>query len=66
MILALRRTKTILFIIAIFFATKTQSNAEKQDFSAIDRIIEGGIAATKFPGAVVIVGDKGHVVFHKA
>ena len=67
MILALHRTKTILIIIAILFLSKTQSNAaQKQDFSTIDRIIEDGIAAKKFPGAVVIVGHNGHVVFHKA
>src|SRR5580704_11740599 len=66
MILGLRRTKTILIIIAILFVSKTQLNAQKQDFSAIDGIIEGGIAAKKFPGAVVIVGHNGRVVFHKA
>jgi uncharacterized protein YbbC (DUF1343 family)/CubicO group peptidase (beta-lactamase class C family) len=67
MILALRRAKTIVIIIAILLVSKTQSKAaQKQDFSAIDRIIESGIAAKKFPGAVVIVGNKGHVVFHKA
>ena len=37
-----------------------------QKFSAIDRIVEDGIAAKKFPGAVVIVGHGGHVVFHRA
>ena len=36
------------------------------DHASIDRIIEDGIAAKKFPGAVVIVGHGGHVVFHKA
>ena len=66
MILAFRRAKTLLIIVAILFASKTQSSAQKQDFSAIDRIIEGGIAAKKFPGAVVIVGHDGHIVFHKA
>ncbi len=66
MILALRRTKTILIILAVLFTSKAQLNAQKQDFVAIDRIIEDGIAAKKFPGAVVIVGHNGHVVFHKA
>jgi CubicO group peptidase (beta-lactamase class C family) len=67
MILALHRTKTIVIIAAILFLSKTQSNAaQKQDFSTIDRIIKDGIAAKKFPGAVVIVGHNGRVVFHKA
>jgi uncharacterized protein YbbC (DUF1343 family)/CubicO group peptidase (beta-lactamase class C family) len=66
MILPLRRAKTILITIAILLISQTQSNAQKQDFSAIDRVIEGGIAAKKFPGAVVIVGHDGHIVFHKA
>src|SRR5271156_4944342 len=67
MILGLHRTKTILIFIAILFVSKTQSNAaQKQDFGAIDRIIEDGIAAKKFPGAVVIVGHNGRVVYHKA
>ena len=68
MILGLHRTKTILIIIiAILLVSEKQSNAvPKQDFSAIDRIIEGGIAAKKFPGAIVIVGHNGNIVFHKA
>src|SRR5271168_4921508 len=67
MILAHQRSKTILIFIAILFVSKTQSNAaQKQDFGAIDRIIEDGIAAKKFPGAVVIVGHNGRVVYHKA
>jgi uncharacterized protein YbbC (DUF1343 family)/CubicO group peptidase (beta-lactamase class C family) len=66
MIFALCRAKTLLLIVAILFVSKTQSSAQNQDFSAIDRIIEGGIAAKKFPGAVVLVGHNGRVVFHKA
>jgi uncharacterized protein YbbC (DUF1343 family)/CubicO group peptidase (beta-lactamase class C family) len=66
MTLAPRCTKTILVIIAILFVSGSQSDAQKQDFSAIDRIIENGITAKKFPGAVVIVGHGGHVVFHKS
>src|SRR5271163_4399140 len=66
MTLALRLSKTILLIIAILLVSKTQSKAQNQDFSAIDRIIEDGIAAKKFPGAVVVVGHDGHIVFHKA
>ena len=73
---ALRRTKMILVIIAIFCASTArlharQLHAQEQDFGAhnfgaIARIIEGAITAKKFPGAVVIVGHNGKVVFHKA
>ena len=54
---------SLLFLPAAIGQTKA---AESQKFSAIDRIVEDGIAAKKFPGAVVIVGHDGHVVFHKA
>ena len=66
MTVALSRTKTILIVIAVLFSSTAQANAQKRDFGAIDRIIEGGIAAKKFPGAVVIVGHNGRVVFHRA
>jgi uncharacterized protein YbbC (DUF1343 family)/CubicO group peptidase (beta-lactamase class C family) len=66
MMLPLRRAKTLAIVLAIFFASTKHSNAAQQDFSAIDRIIEDGISAKKFPGAVVIVGHNGRVVFHKA
>jgi SSS family transporter len=40
--------------------------AQDAEFRQIDRIIEGGIEAKKFPGAVVIAGHNGHIIFHKA
>jgi SSS family transporter len=40
--------------------------AEDADFHQIDRIVEAGIAAKKFPGAVVIAGHNGQIIFHKA
>ncbi len=43
-----------------------QLKAQDAEFRQIDRIVEGGIAAKKFPGAVVIAGHDGHIIFHKA
>jgi SSS family transporter len=43
-----------------------QLKAQDAEFRQIDRIVEGGIAARKFPGAVVIAGHNGHIIFHKA
>jgi SSS family transporter len=40
--------------------------AEEPGFQQIDRIIEIGIATKKFPGAVVIAGHNGRIVFQKA
>ncbi len=39
---------------------------EQRGLQQIDRVIENGIAAKKFPGAVVIAGHDGHIVFEKA
>jgi len=49
-----------------FAANARPSTAGRQGFSQIDEIIQGGIAAKKFPGAVVIVGHNGQIVFHRA
>ena len=43
-----------------------QLKAQDAEFRQIDRIVEAGIAAKKFPGAVVIAGHNGHIIFHKA
>ena len=40
--------------------------AQDEDFRQIDHIVESAIAAHKFPGAVVIAGHGGHIVFHRA
>ncbi|MFT4112950.1 serine hydrolase [Silvibacterium sp.] len=40
--------------------------AAQPSFTAIDAIIEQALAEKKFPGAVIIVGHGGRVVFHKA
>ncbi|KUI24848.1 serine hydrolase [Mycobacterium sp. IS-1742] len=36
------------------------------DFSAIDKVVNDAIAARRLPGAVVLVGHRGEVVFHHA
>jgi SSS family transporter len=43
-----------------------QLRAEDPESQQIDRIVEAGIAAKKFPGAVVMAGHDGHIIFHKA
>lgn len=39
---------------------------DSQRLSIIDEIVEQGLARGKMPGAVVLVGYQGHVVYHKA
>ena len=51
-------------LILVLFACHL--NAEDAEFHQIDRIVEGGIAARKFPGAVVIAGHDGRIIFEKA
>ena len=43
-----------------------QLKAQDSEFRQIDHIVEAGIAAKKFPGAVVIAGHNGQIIFHKA
>ena len=58
----LPRKSVVLFLILL----AVQVKAQNFDSSPIDRVVEGGIAAKKFPGAVVIAGHNGHIIFHKA
>ena len=51
-------------LLLVLFAS--QLKAQDAEFQQIDRIVEGGIAAKKFPGAVVIAGHNGRIIFHKA
>jgi uncharacterized protein YbbC (DUF1343 family)/CubicO group peptidase (beta-lactamase class C family) len=59
------RVPCLLVLLGLLFAADAHA-ATVPDFSAIDRIIHEGIAAKKFPGAVVIVGHDGRIVFHRA
>ena len=54
----------VLFIVPL--GAKAQDKPQDAEFRQIDRIIEGGIAAKKFPGAVVIAGHNGRIIFHRA
>ncbi|GGH01507.1 exo-beta-N-acetylmuramidase NamZ domain-containing protein [Silvibacterium dinghuense] len=51
---------------AVSAETPASAQAAQPSFTAIDSIIEQAIAEKKFPGAMVIVGHDGRVVFHKA
>ena len=52
----------ILFLILL----APQLKAQDAEFRQIDRIVEAGIAANRFPGAVIIAGHDGQIIFHKA
>ncbi len=58
----------LLFLVAAV-ATPLHA-AENEDVQTLDRsidqIVEAGIAAKKFPGAVVIAGHNGQIIFHRA
>src|ERR1700722_4765418 len=59
-----RRSAVVLMVLVM---VSLGAKAEDQtEFRQIDRIIEGGIAAKKFPGAVVIAGHNGRIIFHRA
>jgi SSS family transporter len=54
-------------LLLLLLASSAQLKAENEPgFQQIDRIIALGIATKKFPGAVVIAGHNGHIVFEKA
>jgi uncharacterized protein YbbC (DUF1343 family)/CubicO group peptidase (beta-lactamase class C family) len=62
----LRSPYLVAFLI-LLCAAKAQPNRKAgSGFSPIDQIIQRGIAERKFPGAVVIIGHHGRVVFHRA
>jgi len=69
---ALRRTRMLFPLLLFLFAAKARltvaqdQKPSRPGFSEVDQIIDGAIAAKKFPGAVVVIGHNGHVVFHKA
>ena len=59
------RKIAVLLVVLLVPATHLKA-ADELEFRQIDRIVEGAIAAKKFPGAVVIAGHDGRIVFHKA
>jgi SSS family transporter len=56
----------LLLLLAPLPATAQVKAVNEPGFQQIDRIIELGIATKKFPGAVVIAGHNGRIVFQKA
>jgi CubicO group peptidase (beta-lactamase class C family) len=55
-----------LLLLFVLFGTCELQASEHQDLSAIDRIIATGMQDKKIPGAVVVVGHNGKVIFRKA
>jgi uncharacterized protein YbbC (DUF1343 family)/CubicO group peptidase (beta-lactamase class C family) len=58
-----------LMLLVLLSTALTPLSAEtkrQKDLSPIDRIIAQGIQAKKIPGAVVVVGHNGRIIFHKA
>jgi len=43
-----------------------KASSQMADFSAVDHVIEDGIASGKLPGAVLVVGHAGGVVYQRA
>jgi uncharacterized protein YbbC (DUF1343 family)/CubicO group peptidase (beta-lactamase class C family) len=60
------RRRTAVLLIALLIVPLGAKAEDQTEFHQIDRIIEGGIAAKKFPGAVVIAGHNGRIIFHRA
>ena len=62
-----RVSKHLAILVLVLLATCIRLEAARHaDYTAIDRIVNQAIEAKKFPGAVVIVGHRGRIVFHKA
>ena len=59
-----RAVVAALLLLLVGSAVRVQ--AQGPDLNQIDQIINRGIAEKKFPGAVVIAGHNGQVVFHRA
>ena len=58
--------KIVILLLVLLASTAQLKAADEPGFQQIDRIIALGIATKKFPGAVVIAGHDGHIVFQKA
>jgi SSS family transporter len=58
--------RSAVLLIALLIVSLGAKAQDQTEFHQIDRIIEGGIAAKKFPGAVVIAGHNGRIIFHRA
>jgi CubicO group peptidase (beta-lactamase class C family) len=47
-------------------ATQAADAAPASDFATVSKLINDAIAAQRLPGAVVVIGHGGRIVFHKA
>ena len=61
-----RAQKIVILLLILLASAAPLRAADEPGFQQIDRIIALGIATKKFPGAVVIAGHNGHIVFEKA
>ncbi len=61
-----RAPKIVVLLLVLLASTAQLKAADEPGFQQIDRIIALGIATKKFPGAVVIAGHDGRIVFQKA
>jgi len=55
-----------LAVVLLLVLPGMQAQTKQPDFSSIDHVVLTAIDKHKFPGAVVIVGHDGKIVFHKA
>src|SRR5271154_2367927 len=67
----LRRTVILLFITAIIASAQDRrsvASTEKNipSFAAADRIIEQVVERRDIPGAVLVIGHSGKIIYHKA
>jgi SSS family transporter len=60
------RAKTAVALLLLLVATQTARAQSAPDFTPIDGLVQKAIDAHQIPGAVVVIGHGGHVVFHKA
>jgi uncharacterized protein YbbC (DUF1343 family)/CubicO group peptidase (beta-lactamase class C family) len=62
-----RPTRRLALVLILLLAATTPLEAQqKSDFTPVNRIVAQAIQEKKFPGAVVIAGHHGRIVFHKA
>ncbi len=59
-------TTGTLIVCLLFMSSAHGQTSPIYDFSEIDSIMRDALAAKQLPGAVVLVGSGGHVVYHRA
>ena len=69
----MRKRRNVLLIAGLLFLSccsaflhASEVSERKQDLSSIDQVIARGIQEKKIPGAVVIIGHNGKIIFRKA